>query len=180
MRLADAGTTTRAEGGLRAALREARLSEAAHHEAVLSLRDSKSLRLQLLKDDLAPVVAATPEAAEVFDLALIAGEPPKLWIDLITYVVMEPDHRTYRIMEDRQNGREILFEGDDRAQAGEALRRHMAHRIIARQRQVAVRTAPAMPASYSTGSVILAWLSGFSLGALALLGVAIYLEKLKF
>jgi hypothetical protein len=178
--LAEAGTTTRADSGLRAALREARLSEAAHHEAVLSLRDSKSLRLQLLKDDLAPVVAATPEAVEVFDLALIAGEPPKLWIDLITFVVMEPDHRTYRIIEDRQNGREILFEGDDRAQAGERLRQHMAHRIIARQRQSAVRTAPATLASYSTGSVILAWLSGFSLGALALLGVAIYLEKLKF
>lgn len=177
--MGDAGTMARADGGLRAALREARLSEAAHHEAVLNLRDSKSIRLQLLKDDLAPVVAATPEAADLFDLALIAGEPPKLWIDLITFVVMEPDHRTYRIIEDRQNGREILFESDDRAQAGERLRQHMAHRIIARQRQASVSTAPAAPASYSTGSVILAWLSGFSLGALALLGAAIYLEKLN-
>ena len=39
---------------LSGALRKARLAEAAHFEAVLGIRDSKSLRLQVLKDDLAP------------------------------------------------------------------------------------------------------------------------------
>ena len=79
---------------LSGALRKARLAEAAHFEAVLGIKDSKSLRLQVLKDELIPVIAATPEAAHVFDLALVPGEPPRLWIDLISFVEMEPDYRT--------------------------------------------------------------------------------------
>ena len=87
---------------LSGALRKARLAEAAHFEAILGIKDSKSLRLQVLKDDLAPVIAATPEAANIFDLALVPGEPPRLWVDLISFVVMEPDYRTYRLQQDNQ------------------------------------------------------------------------------
>ncbi len=84
-------TSRSAEPGLRSELRAARLAEAAHFEAALHLRDAKSIRLQLLKDDLMPSVAASPLARDLFDLALIPGEPPRLWIDLITHVEMEPD-----------------------------------------------------------------------------------------
>ena len=93
---------------LSGALRKARLAEAAHFEAVLGIKDSKSLRLQVLKDDMAPLITATPEAANVFDLALVPGEPPRLWIDLISFVEMEPDYRTYRLQQDNQAGREAL------------------------------------------------------------------------
>ena len=101
---------------LSGALRKARLAEAAHFEAVLGIKDSKSLRLQVLKDDIAPLIAATPEAANIFDLALVPGEPPRLWRDLISFVVMEPDYRTYRLQQDNQGGREALFETADRAE----------------------------------------------------------------
>ena len=93
---------------------------------------------------------------------------------------MEPDHRTYRLLQDRQNGREILFESDNREQAAEQIRRHMAHRIIARERQIASADAPRQPLAYSASSVILAWIAGFSLGVLALLALAISLGKLNF
>lgn len=178
--MADAGTSIKADGGLRQALRQARLAEAAHYDAALSLHDSKSLRLQVLKDEIAPAVIGQPDAEALFDLALAPGDPPKLWIDLISFVVMEPDHRTYRLVEDRQPGREILFESDDRAQMAERLRQHMAHRIIARQRQAAVPRVTEAVMGHSTAAVILAWLAGFSFGALGLLAAAILLEKLKF
>jgi len=165
------------DGGMIEALHQARLAEAAHFEAAMNLRDSKSIRLQLLKDDLLPAAAAAPD---LFDLALVPGEPPKLWIDLITSVVMEPDHRTYRLIQDRQSGRDILFESDDRSLMADAVRQQMAHRIIARERQAA-SSLPAPPSpGYSTASLILAWLSGIALGALALLSVSIYLEKIRF
>ncbi len=70
------------QDALAEAIREARLAEAAHFEAALDLRDSKSLRLQILKDELLPAVQASPEARELFDLTLLPGEPPKLWVDL--------------------------------------------------------------------------------------------------
>ena len=166
--------------GLKAALRDARVSEAVHLEAVLNLRDSKSIRLQLLKDDLLPAVAAFPAAGDLFDLALVPGDPPKLWIDLISAVVMEPDHRTYRLTRDRQDDREILFESDDRATMSDFVRRFMAHRLVVRERQAVTAALPPPPVGYSTGSLILAWTSGFAFGALALVGISIYMKILHF
>jgi hypothetical protein len=166
---------------LSGALRKARLAEAAHFEAVLGIKDSKSLRLQALKDDLAPAIAATPEASKIFDLALVPGEPPRLWVDLISSVVMEPDYRTYRLLQDNQGGRETLFETVNRDEMLNFLKSYMAHRMIARERLIASATAPQQPtAGYSTGAVIYAWLSGFLLGLLALLVAAISLGKLRF
>ena len=166
---------------LSGALRKARLAEAAHFEAVLGIRDSKSLRLQALKDDLSPAIRATPDASKIFDLALVPGEPPRLWVDLISSVVMEPDYRTYRLVQDNQGGREILFESVDREETLNFLKSYMAHRMIARERLVASATAPnAARASYSGGALIYAWVSGFTLGLLALLVAAISLGKLRF
>lgn len=165
--------------GLGQALREARLAEAAHFEAALDLRDSKTLRLQVLKDELLPAAQSTPLAKDLFDLTLLPGEQPKLWVDLTAYVVMEPDHRTYRVLQDRQDSRDILFEGTDREEAAAAVRRHMAHRLVARERQSA--TAPAASrAGYSPATLILAWVSGFAFGALALVAAALYSGLLKY
>ena len=161
------------------ALREARLAEASHREAALDLRDSKSLRLQILKDDLLPGVKASPEARDLFDLTLLPGEPPRLWVDLTSYVLMEPDYRTYRFMQDRQDGREVLFESADREQVAAAVRRHMAHRVIARERQLAsLRPAPAQ-VGYGKASLILAWISGVAFGALALLAAGLSMGIVK-
>jgi hypothetical protein len=178
--LADAKSQRSDDGGLKEALREARLSEAAHFEAALSLRDSKSIRLQLLKDDLAPVVLSSSAAADLFDLALVPGEPPRLWIDLTSSVVMEPDHRTYRFLRDRQDDREILFESSNRNEMAGFIKRHMAHRLVARERQAATATLPPPPAGYSSGSLFLAWTSGFTFGSMALLALAIYMGILRF
>jgi len=50
---------------------------------------------------------------------------------------------------------------------------------VARQHQIASVTSADGPAGFSVGSVILAWLAGFALGALALLAAAILLGKLE-
>jgi hypothetical protein len=165
---------------LSGALRKARLAEAAHVEAVLNLRDSKALRLQLLKDDLLPIVNSNPDASKLVELVLIPGDPPRLWIDLITQVVMEPDHRTYRLLQDSRLGRETLFETADRAEMLERVKTHLAHRLIAREREFPVATpARDSTAGYSGAALIFAWTTGFAVGALALLMAAILLEKLK-
>ncbi|MGQ0485246.1 MAG: hypothetical protein ACT4SY_07860 [Hyphomicrobiales bacterium] len=162
------------------ALRQARLTEAAHHEAVLGIKDAKSLRLQVLKDEIAAVIAHSQEARQLFDLALAPGEPPKLWIDLITFVVMEPDYRTYRLVQDNQAGRDILLETAARREMAERLKHHMAHRIIARQRQMAATPPAGQRIGFSAGSLIVAGLSGFGLAIPILLILAILLGILKF
>jgi len=57
----------------------------------------------------------------------------------------------------------------------------MAHRVVARERQMASSpsAAPARP-GYSTAALIFAWLSGFALGALILLVAIILLERNSF
>ena len=116
------------------ALRQARLREAAHFEAALDIRDAETLRLQVLKDDLAPIVASRREAEDFFDLALVPGDPPRLWLDFITSVVMAPNPRTYRLVQDSQAGRKTLFETQDRGEMVACIRQHMAHRLINRKR----------------------------------------------
>ena len=122
-------------GGLGDAMRKARALEAAHFKAVHA---AKSLRLAVLKDDLAAIVTASPEAGETFGLALSPGEAPRLWIDLTIAVVMEPDPKIYRLVEDTHGSREILLESADRANMVDRMKQRMAHRIIARERHKAV------------------------------------------
>lgn len=178
--MADLGSNGNGKDALAGALRKARLAEAAHVDAVLNLRDSKALRLQLLKDDLLPIVSSNADATKLFDLALVPGEPPRLWLDMISQVVMEPDHRTYRFVQDTRLGRETLFETADRAEMVEHVKTHLAHRLIAREREIAV-AAPARESitGYSGAALTFAWMTGFAVGALALLMAAILLEKIK-
>lgn len=166
---------------LSGALRKARLAEAAHLEALLAVKDSKSLRLQVLKDDISPAIAATADAAKYFDLIVAPGEQPRLWIDMISSVVMEPDFRTYRLLQDNQGGREVLLETSDRAEMVNYLKTYLAHRMIARERNIA-RALPLAQSvrGFSMGALLYAWLTGFMLGVLVLLVAAILSEKLHF
>jgi hypothetical protein len=162
------------------ALGEARVASAAHYEAILDIRDAQTLRLQVLKDELIPFVASRREADSFFELALMQGDPPRLWLDLISSVVMAPDPRTYRLVEDTHGGRETLYETADRASMVERIKQHMAHRLIARARSMTVPTgAWVKRTGYSAGALILSWLSGFTVGLLALFIAGIMLSRLK-
>jgi hypothetical protein len=165
--------------GLNGALRQARLAEAAHFEAVLDIRDAQTLRLQVLKDDLAPAVLANADAAAFVDLALVPGDPPRLWIDLITSVVMAPDPRTYRLVQDGRAGRQTLLETADRVEVADRIKQQIAHRLIAREREKS-SIAASKPAStgYSTSALVFVWLSGFTIGVLALFVAGILIARL--
>ncbi|MGE0007295.1 MAG: hypothetical protein AB7S92_17105 [Parvibaculaceae bacterium] len=156
------------------------MAEAAHFEAVLDIRDAQTLRLQVLKDELAPLVLAHNEAASFVDLALVPGDPPRLWIDLITSIVMAPDPRTYRLVQDGQAGRLTLLETADSREMIERVKQHIAHRLIARERE---KTGAGEPrprlTGHSTSALILAWLSGFSIGVLALFVAGVLLARLN-
>jgi hypothetical protein len=162
------------------AVRRAREVEAVHFEALRGFADSKSLRLQVLKLDLESLLKESDDASKVFELALIPGEPPKLWIDLVTSVVMEPDPRTYRLQQDLEWGREILLETPKREEIVKFLRIYLAHRLVMRERQLTGMRAPqANQTGHSTAVVVYAWVTGFLLGLLALLVATMSLGKLK-
>jgi len=64
---------------------------------------------------------------------------------------------------------------EDRAGMTAGIRRHMAHRLVARERQAASIPQLAPVSGYSSGALWLARTSGFAFGALILLILAIYL-----
>lgn len=143
-------------------LRRARTAEAAHFEAVATFNDAKSLRLQALKDELAGL------AAEPFELELTPGDTPRLWIDLITSVVMEPDPKTYRMVQDGQG----VFETTNPAEMVQQVKRIMAHGTIAQTRKAAIsRLGRGVNNRYSAATVLFAGASGFAFGAVTLLAL---------
>lgn len=164
------------------ALREARLASAAKLDATLGLSDARALRLDALRAELAPMVAANADAKALFDLNIQAGEAPKLWLDLISSVVMEPDPRTYRLVQDQDNRRETLFESTRINEMSAHIVKYLAHRIVAHEK-MARGLSPMndkIQKAYSTVDLVYVWITGAAFGVLGLMIVAMLLGKLNF
>ncbi len=164
------------------ALREARLASAAKLDAVLGVADARALRLDALRAELAPIISENAEAKALFDLNIQAGETPKLWLDLISSVVMEPNPRTYRLVQDQDNCRETLFESDDLKAMTAFIVKYLAHRLVAHEKLV--RGVSPMPnsfqKSYTAVDLIYVWITGAVVGILGLMIVGMLLGKLSF
>ena len=167
---------------LTTALKEARLAEAARFDAMARVHDARTLRLEALRDSVLSELSASPKLGELFEINIQDGEMPRLWIDLVSLVVMEPDPKSYRLLQATENGRETLFETRDPEQMQRFLLRHIAHRAVAQERAVAgKRQADAtQPRGYSVGELIYVWLTGALFGVLGLTayGVATGIIKL--
>ena len=150
------------------ALRRARLAEAAHFDALMDIRDAQTLRLAALRDDLARALKERPEVRDFIDLALSPGDPPRLWVDLVTYVVMEPTPRVYRVVQDRAAGKEVVFESADRDAVKSRLLDLVAHRLVNRERVLLATPGAKTEPGYSGAALALAWVSGFAIGTMAL------------
>lgn len=148
------------------ALRRAREAEAAHYEARLAFNDAKLLRLSALWDDIAEDFQAGASQAE---LNVSHDGEPRLWIDLVTSVVMAPDPATYRLIRDGEAGRETLLETASRAEMADCIRRYVSHLAIAAARKTDSTIVPPEIAQRSSGEPLLAFAVGIAAGAAAVL-----------
>ena len=127
--------------GLSAALRTARIEEAERSQVVGDLRDAEMARLDLLREMLEPVLAQVPPDVDLFDTGMVPGEHPRLFIDMIAFVEMGRDRRTYRFLQDRRDGRVVLAESDSVGLMLSALTAYIARRLIEREKMLAGLTA---------------------------------------
>ena len=163
---------TEYDGRLRAALDRARDQQADRFDAIDNVRALETARLQMLADDLEPVFSDIPERNDLFVCRVVPGDPPRLWIDMLSYVAVGDDGHTYRFIETGRNGRKTLAESAEISEISPHITSYIAHRVIDRE-----RAGSALPSSDAngggksfTGSAILfAWVCGFVVGALALL-----------
>ena len=164
------------------ALKKARVAEAAQLEAVLNIRDARALRLESLRDAVQLRLGANAQAHAFFDLIVQPGVKPKLWIDLISSVVMEPDPRSYRLVQDRENTIEKVFETSAEKEMIDFLTQYLAHRVVAHDKLLAGAPAATFKSDlgYSLFNMIYVWLTGCLFGVMTLLTIAMYLGILHF
>lgn len=137
------GSTPPAARDLSAALRSARMQQAERSDVIVDLRAAEIARLELLRDDIAAIMRQVPaEHASLFDGGLIPGYPPRLWIDILTFVEMGRDKRTYRLQRDTREGRTTLHETAHAPEMVDKITTYVAHRIVERERAFAENSAP--------------------------------------
>lgn len=164
------------------ALRKARLAEAAHVDALQNVTEARGLRLAALREMLLPHLKGHPLAEGFSELTVQPGETPRLWIDLISSVTVEPDTATYRLEQEREGRRTVLHETRDLQNMADAVLRYIAHRVIAREKTAAGEIQPAAESdrNYSLPEIVYVWFTGAALGVLVMLILAILLGLLSF
>jgi hypothetical protein len=134
----DAGSLDERMASLAGALRRARLENAERSAAISDLRAAEIARLEMLGEALAPVLAQLPDDCDIFDVGVAPGERPRLFIDQIGFVEMDRDRRTYRFLQDTRHGRVGLCESDSADDLVEAITAYIAHRLIEREKALAI------------------------------------------
>jgi hypothetical protein len=119
---------------LRDTIRTVRTAEAERSDVVVELRDAERARLEILAEELRSVFAEVPAEEEQFIFAVAPSVPPRLWIDMTTFVVMGRDHRVYRFLKDTRLGRTVILETAKIEDMADTITHYVAERIIERER----------------------------------------------
>lgn len=126
-----------AQPDLAVAIRQARIENAERADAIADLRELEIGRLKALESALKPVIDQAPPDVDLFDLALAPGEHPRLFIDMIAFVDMAHDKRTYRFFQDTRHGRVLIAESGSADSIAAAAANYVARRLVERERALA-------------------------------------------
>ncbi len=121
---------------LESAIRRVRTAEAERSDVVVELRDAERARLEMLADELKGVFAEVPEDNDTFVFSVAGGTPPRLWIDMTSFVALGRDRRTYRFLKDTRLGRTVIVESADIDEVADCITDYVAERIIERERAI--------------------------------------------
>lgn len=122
---------------LKLAIRRARLDDAERTKVIAELRGAETARLEMLRDELLPVAAEIPDDVDLFDIGLVSTERPRLFIDMIGFVEMGHDRRTYRFVQDTRHGRVLIAESERLEPIVDAVTDYIARRLIEREKALA-------------------------------------------
>ena len=164
---------------MKSALAEARGEQAARLEAVDNLRRAEEARLRELAVELEPVFADIADGNDLFVCQVVPGEPPRLWIDVLGYVMMDPDGRSYTLVMNAREGRSILAKTAEIKEISNHVVRYIAHRTLDRERAgspASGQFSPSMNRRYAISTVTLAWVCGFAVGGFVFLALSLVLS----
>lgn len=118
-------------------VREVKIATADRTDVVVDMRDADRARLELLAEELQPVVADIDPSDDRFDFGVSTGLQPRLWIDAVSHVHMGHDRRVFRFVRDTRLGRKVISDTSDMARTADAVSRYIAERVIERERILA-------------------------------------------
>ena len=90
---------------------------------------------------------------------------------------MEPDPRTYRMMRQEQAGHKTVLETRDMAEMVSKIREYASHALIESQRGLEISETGGLRI---TSPMVMAWLTGFTFGVLALLIAGMVTGRIVF
>lgn len=170
------------------ALRRARIADAERTDVVVELREAERARLDMLADELRNVFAELPADDDQFLNSVVPGNPPRLWIDATSFVIIGRDRRLYRFLKDTRLGRTVIIESASIDDVADTITNYIAERVIERERAIEgdwlIRRAArdgaktgnvfrdAVPDKQGAGWVLAAFLLGVLIGAAGLLAYA--------
>lgn len=166
---------------LQAAIRKARIVQAERSDAMADLREADIARLELLAEALEPVIQELPQDNSQFDCKVVESDRPRLWVDMLAYVMMGRDRRTYRFMKSTRTGRQVLYESTRVSDVADHITDYIAHRIIEREKALDAETDTPLgqtkimksgnSQSKAAGGGIVPFILGIALGAAVVIGV---------
>ena len=106
--------------------------------SVVDIREADHARLEILMEELQPLVDELPAGDDYFDFFLSGGQHPRLWVDGTGNVIMARDRRTYRFVRETRLGRVTLAESTEPRVIAEAVTDYVAERIVERDQAFAV------------------------------------------
>lgn len=122
---------------LKTAVRKARVEQAERSDVVNELRRAELARLEILHDAFRPILAQVPATVDLFDCGVVPGERPRLFVDMIAFVEMAHDKRTYRFVQETRHGRITIAESDRPDPIVEAMTDYIARRLVEREAALA-------------------------------------------
>ena len=122
---------------LKQAMRRARFDDAERLGAMSDMRAARVGRLELLAEALQPLMVQIPEDVDLFDVGLMPGANPRLFLDMIGFVEMARDARTYRLIQDTRHGRRLIAESDSIDRIVDAATDYVARRLLERDKALA-------------------------------------------
>ena len=122
---------------LRQAMRRARQDDAERVAVQTDQRLARLCRLELLEEALRPLIAQIPADVDLFDIGLMPGSTPRLFIDMIGFIEMGHNARVYTFAQDTRHGRVQLAESADIDTIIEAVTDYVARRLLERDKALA-------------------------------------------
>jgi hypothetical protein len=90
--------------------------------------------LDILRKKLKPLYDAIPQDVEGIDLGIVREEKPQLYLDMVAFVDIAEDGKSYRLVQGGRNGSQVLLETSDDASLIARITDYIAQRLIVRER----------------------------------------------